>query len=638
MRDFLTGETVLKKDPGKKFLQGVKNPQIEGGVTMKNFRLVRRVFVGLIAGVVGFSELSFAQAEKGFNLGQVIVTATKTEHTLGDVPVSADVITKDELEMRGVKTVQDALELVSGIKVNKNVGRWGDKGKVEIFGLDSKHTLILLDGQRILGGHAAAVDLQQISTAMVERIEVVKGPASALYGSDAMGGVINIITKSASKKPTLSFSSSFGSRNTQIQELNTGFSAGKFGDFLSFTHRQSNGVHKKDDQYWEDIFYSNMKYELSPQMNISLKPYYSKNKMKNGGRKQERIGLNSVWEWAPDELSKLKLRNSWFNYKNWKANKKSNWHTNSYETELDYSRLIMNKHTLTLGYQYWKEEIDDKGKPYSARQRTNSFFVQDEADFSPFVFVLGVRTDDHDKWGTETNPKFSILYKATDNLKLRASVGRAFRGPTLVKLYADDWRMGPYLVHSNPDLEPEKSWGYQAGLEYKFSKKILAKLSFFRNNIDNLISYRTVKSSHPWGLYWENIKDAHTQGVEFNLMSYPLKNLTANLGYTYLDTEDETTGRELTYKANHKLTLDLAYKIPAVDADINFETEYIGRRYSSRYERLGGYTIFNLALNKNIGKYAQIFARVDNIFGKKDIPDEYDIDGTEFLGGLKVEF
>ncbi len=601
-----------------------------------------------------------AQEEKAFNLGKVIVTATKTEHTLADVPAEAVVITKEEIKAKNIKTVQDALMLLTGIKINKNCGSWGDKGKVEMLGLDAKHTLILVDGQRILGGHGAAVDLQQIPIEAVERIEVVKGPASALYGSDAVGGVINIITKSAPEKPFVSLSTSFGSRRTQVHEVSAGGKKDKFGVFFNYTYRESDGVHRElyyvdsrgnprkwSDWYKEDIFQGTLSYEFTPQSKLTLKPYYSKQIMKDEityqaklqNRIQRRFSLNSIWEWAPDELSKLKLRGSWFNYKHWTTDKSSNWHTDSYETEINYSRLILDIHTVTGGYHYHKEKVDDKGKVYKADQTLHSFFIQDEIDFSPFIFVLGMRIDDHDKWGTEVNPKASLLYKVNENFKLRASVGRAFRAPTLVKLYADGWRMGPYLVHANPDLEPEKSVGYQVGAEYKFSEKFLAKLSYFRNDLKDLISYRTVKRGRPpWDLYWENIDKAMTQGVELNLVSQIKDNLTLKLGYTFLDTEDKNTKKELTYKPKHKLTLELSWIIPKIELNLNLEGEYIGRRYDSDYNRLGGYTIFNLSLTKDIKKNISIFARVDNIFGKKNIPDEYDIDGTEFLGGVKIKF
>ncbi|WP_232319810.1 TonB-dependent siderophore receptor [Prosthecochloris sp. HL-130-GSB] len=120
-------------------------------------------------------------------LDKIVVTATKTPHTLGDVPVAAEVITREELEARNVQTLQEALEQQTGLIVESNSSGWGDKGKVSIHGMDQRHTLVLVDGQRVLGGHQDGIDLQQISIGMVERIEILKGPASALYGSDAMG-------------------------------------------------------------------------------------------------------------------------------------------------------------------------------------------------------------------------------------------------------------------------------------------------------------------------------------------------------------------------------------------------------------------------------------------------------------------
>ena len=589
---------------------------------------------------IAVSYVRAEETEKGFDLGQVVVSATKTEHTLGDVPVAVEVITKEEIKAKNIKTVQDALKHLTGVKINKSCGTWGDKGKVQLQGLDEKHTLILVDGQRILGGHASAVDLQQISIEMVERIEVVKGPASALYGSDAIGGVVNIITKSAPEKPSIFASTSFGSRGTQIYEVSGGFKKDKFGSFLSYTYRKSEGVSKKTDQYWENILQGSLQYEFMPESKLTLKPYYSEHKMKEDGRKQEKIGLNSIWEWAPDELSKLNLRGSWFNYKHWTVDKGSNWHTDSYETEISYSRLIMDTHTVIGGYHYRKEDIDDAGKAYKADQTLHSFFVQDEIDFEPFTLVLGTRIDEHDKWGTEVNPKVSLLYKATEDFKLRGSVGTAFRAPTLAKLYADGWRMGPYLVHANSDLKPEESIGYQLEAEYKFSEKLLTKLSFFRNEVENLISHRIVKAGYPYDMYWENIDEAVTQGIELNLAGEIIENLTASLGYTFLDTEDKSTKKELTERPKHKLTLGFDWMIPQIALNVNLSGEYIGRRYedAANNDRLGGYTTCNIALTKDIGEHAEVFARVDNIFGKKNISDEYDIDGTKFLGGMKVKF
>jgi outer membrane cobalamin receptor len=232
------------------------------------------------------------------------------------------------------------------------------------------------------------------------------------------------------------------------------------------------------------------------------------------------------------------------------------------------------------------------------------------------------------------------MYKVTDAFKLRASVGRAFRAPDLVKLYGG-WRMGPYMVQPNPDLDPETSIGYQVGAEYQFSKDYLAKVSLFRNEVEDMISSRIVRRGPPpWDMYWENIDEATTQGVEADLVARLTDNLTAKLAYTYLDTEDEETNKELIERANHKVDLELNWKILELGLNVNITGQYFGRRYedAENTNKLGDYTLWDLALTKDITKYAEAFVRIDNIFGEENIVDEYDIDGTEFLGGLQIMF
>jgi outer membrane receptor for ferrienterochelin and colicin len=611
---------------------------------MKNVAGCRNVFlcgaaIVMVISVAGVSGHAQEKSENPLKLDQVVVSATKTEHTLGDVPVAAEVITREEIEEKQIKTVQDALKYLPGVKVNQTSSGWGDKGKVQMQGLDEKHTLILVDGQRFVGGHQDAVDLQSIPIEMVERIEVLKGPSSALYGSDAMGGVVNIITRSAVDKPSFSASSSFGSRATRIYEGSGGFKAGGFGTLLSYTYRESDGVDKETDHYRENIVQGSLRYEFSPDSKVTVKPYYSEHKMTYEERTQERVGVNSIWEWTPDKLSRLNVRGSLFNYKHYTGDKTSNWNSGTYEGEVTYSRLVFDRHMLTGGYQYYTEDINDKGKAYKADQDLHSFYLQNEMNFQPLVVVLGARLDRHDRWGTEVDPKFSVLYNITKNLKVRGSVGTAFKAPSLAKLYGDGWRMGPYLVHANPDLKPEKSTGYQLGVEYSFLDRFLGKLSLFRNDIRDLIDTKIVMGKKPpYDMYWQNVDKAYTEGVEVSFVAQLLKNLTARGGYTYLHTEDKTTGRELTYRPKHKATIELNHRITGIGLNINVSGEYMGRRYDSNYQKLGGYSIFNAALTQDVGKHLQVFARADNFFDKKNIDDEYDIDGARYLMGLKVRF
>jgi len=571
----------------------------------------------------------------------VVVTATKTEHTLGDVPVSAEVITKEEIKANNIKNVQDILSYLSSIQVIRSSGSWGNKGNVQIQGLGSEHALILVDGQKYHGGHGGT-DIHSVPVNMIEKIEVVKGPASALYGSDAIGGVINIITKSAlARRSNFSLSGGYGGRNTQVYEATGSFRKGNFGSSLNFTRRQSDGIFRDTDKYEENIAQGSLEYAISPDTKLSLKPYYSVHKMKYQERKQKRLALNSQFEWKPDELSKFNFRGSIFNYKHYTENKKSNWRDDNYEIELNYSRVILNKHILIGGYHLQRENIDDKGKGYEADQTIHSFFIQDESMFGPFTVVLGTRVDHHDRWGTEVNPKLNLMYKITKNFKLRTSVGKSFRAPPLVRLYGDNWRMGPYIVHAKPNLKPEKSLGYQIGAEIRFSSRVLTNLSFFRNDMKDLINYRVDRRGRlPWNMYWENVDKVFTQGFEVNLASEIVNNLTGKIGYTYLDTEDKNTGKELIYRPKHTLKVMMNWKIPAIGFNINLSGLYTGKRFGDKEntESYDPYTLFNLALAKDITKYGRLFIRIDNVFNEKNVLDEYDIHGIQFFGGLELKF
>ncbi|MFO7568199.1 MAG: TonB-dependent receptor, partial [Smithellaceae bacterium] len=315
------------------------------------------------------------------------------------------------------------------------------------------------------------------------------------------------------------------------------------------------------------------------------------------------------------------------------------WNTMAYDGEIMYSRLLFDRFLLTGGYQYSQEDIDDKGKDYKADQHLHSFYLQSEINLHPVVFVVGARVDDHNQWGTEINPKGSILVKITKDLKLRGSIGTAFKSPSLAKLYADSWRMGPYLVHANPDLKPEKSIGYQVGVEYTFQERHLAKVSIFRNDVEDMIVSRIVRTPPPpYDMYWENVDEAYTQGVEVSLTSRLTDTLTAQAGYTYLETRNKKLDKELTLRPKHKGTVELNQRIPDFGVNLNITGMYVGKRIDSDDLELAGYDLWNVAVTKDLGKNVQLFARADNIFGKQDVVDEYDLDGARFMFGAKLNF
>jgi outer membrane receptor for ferrienterochelin and colicins len=600
----------------------------------------------------------------------VVTTGTKTENKESETPVKVEVITEKELEESSAKTVEEALEYIDGINAiqNDRSSNWGKSG-IDLRGMGSDYTLVLIDGQRFYGAYYNS-DLSTISMDMVERIEIVKGPFSALYGSDAMGGVINIITKKRPKEPYGTFSGWGGSRETRNYAVSTGFGQGKFGGTLSYTYEESDGIDKVTDEYDLNIFSASLEYDFNSKSSLEFTPYYSKkhneddgySSMRSGkksGRDEERTGLNLKWKYTLDTFSSFYLRGSTLKFRNWTPDVKYvDNETNSTEFELAYNRLLGSCHSLTIGAQHHLEELDRENNSTTPAgenlvvkleddQTVNGFFIQDEMDFAPFQVVLGARIDDHDDWGTEVCPNLSVLHQFNEQMQIRGSVGKAFKAPEMIKSYDGSWMAGgKKLLHGNPDLDPEESVGYQLGMDYAFSKRTSTHLTLFRNEVDNLVAEQYDKSSSLTNVYYENIGEALIQGVELNFRTQLTKNISGSLGYTFLDTENKKTGEDLPERSKDNVSVKLDWKAP-FGVQVQLVGLYMGSYFYNETNKLTGnetkmdvdsYWLLNLGLNKKIGNNYKAFLKINNLLDVDDVGNEYEIDGREYFIGMKVEF
>ena len=616
-------------------------------------------------------------------MSEVIVTATKSQRFLDNIPASAYVVTKEEIELANIETATQAVRQIPGVYAQGGFGWVKESAKLQ--GLDPQYTLLLLDGQKLRGAPKYSADLSQFPAEMIERVEVIKGPASALYGSDAMSGVINVITRTAPAKPAYSASAAFGTYNTRIYRLSHGDKIKRFGYFLSYSRRESDGepytiLGNPDstdrdtlanwDKFKDEIFQGTFGYDFSPVIKLILKPGYSRREQAEDYMipEQERRTLNACVNWQINSISALKARASWFDHKRVMLKgglieKPTDIEHELYEAELNYNTLV-SKNFLTIGYHYCEEyhthfKFDTLQVKGTRSQLTNSLFVQDEIDFNPLYTVIGVRVDNHDKWGTVINPCAGLLYRLTEGVKLRGSVGSAFKDPPMCHLYTVELFQSSRWVRANPDLEPEKSWGYQIGVEFDAGKEITANASLFRNDIKDMIEqYDTGDSKYDmfYGscpVYsYKNIDEVYTQGLELTA-GYQFSSWgSSRLGYTWLESKDKVTDEELFYNPKNKLNLELETRIDRFGLSINLRGEYIGKRWGYKEaagcpgmaaepvpERLDSYSLAHMKVKKEISKHAHLFLSVNNVLDEKYYEWGYrEMPGREFLGGLKLKF
>ncbi len=604
--------------------------------------------------VDGVLTLNMELRSTAIPMGEVIVTATKTERLLSDIPVSANVVTKEEIELANVETAFEAVKHLPGVNAQGGFG-WS-RGGVKLHGLSPQYALVLLDGQRLHGGPKYSVDLSQYPVEMIERVEVIKGPASALYGSDAMSGVINVITRATPNKLMGSATAVMGTYDTRIYKLSQGSKIGKFGYFLNYTDKESDGLEPEWDKFKDRMVRASLGYNFSSIFKFALKSGYFEREQMIDPLEQKRYSLNSLWEWKTSKTSKLKLRASLFHYSRF-------WYKggyteidvnyNNYEAELNYHQSVKNLHLLTVGYNYFKEEHIFPSR-FDTSHATNSLFAQDEMDFRPFSLTIGTRIDYHSEWGREVNPNVGLVYRLTENLKLKGSVGKAFKSPPISHLYTDDYFKRNRWLRANPDLKPEKSIGYQLGVNYR-----IIRVTYFRNDIKDLIeTYDTGETKMgydfiPYPIHsYENIAESYGQGVEFAVCGQFKEWLGGRLGYTWLDAKDKETKEELFYNPRHKLNLELEYKLRRYGLGINLRGEYIGKRYGyyvepggcgcvipDELEELASYSIVHIKVNKAITKYAHVFvAMKDVINGTYAEWGLKELSKTAFKSGIKLKF
>ncbi len=651
---------------------------IEGSILEGGEKMEKKIFIFVTILILLISNAGLAQTEKEVTLEEIVVTASRVEEPVREVASSITVITEKEIESRKATTVAEVLRNVPGLDVSKSGGP-GGLTSVFIRGAKSEHTLVMVDGVEMNDpmDPGRSYDLSKLTVDNIERIEIIRGPQSTLYGSDAIGGVINIITKKGEGKPRSFISGEVGSYRTYQGKAGLSFGTKLLNFSLGISHFDTEGfssAHKKYGNTERDGHRNtsiSARLGINPfeflEMDLILRYIDSKTDLDRGGgpnqddpnyfldhrqlffKTQGRLNLfDKLWEQKigfslsehereykdrPDILHPFDSSRGIYDGFTWKFD----WQHNLFLHETT---------TITGGIEYEKEEGKSKyfsqsmWGPYISifprkSTSTRAFYIQDKVDlFESFFATLGLRVDDHSRFGSKTTFRIApaYIFKNTGT-KLKATYGTGFKAPTLYQLFAPATEWGPI---GNVNLRLEKSKGWDAGIEQSLLKeKITVGATYFRNDFKDLIDY-------DWALGYINIDKAKTEGMEVFISIRPIEDLTISTNYTYTDTEDKETGEKLLRRPRHKGSFALSYRF-LDKGNVNLNIIYVGERddlkpYPRRGE-VGGYTVVNMAASYDIHKNFQLFGRIENLFDKKyEDAWGYGTAGFSVYGGIKLSF
>jgi vitamin B12 transporter len=563
-------------------------------------------------------------------LPEITITATRISTSPANTSSSATVITGDEIARSQQTFVADILRGEPGVSV-ASTGEPGSQTGVFLRGANSDGTLVLVDGIPVNNAFNNSFDFSTLPVNNIDRIEILRGPQSTLYGSEALGGVVNIVTKDGGGPPTGSAQVEYGSFNSLLTRGNFSAGEGKFY-FSGDASFRSTDNDRTNSAYQGINFSSRLGYKFSDRFKASLLTTYLKSQDgspndiytddPNDSLKNENFLVGLTLEADPFDWwnSKVTLSHSHERGIFDEPTPNPPYFFGAYSSatiaernRVDFQNIFtLNEQNKILVGGTVEADSASYQDTYSALARTvdtRSAYAQ--YDFMPcerVTFTGGGRVDDSSSFGTHGTYQFGARFTAprTETI-FRANVGTGFLAPSIDDLY--------YPGYSNPNLKPEESFGWDIGFEQPLlDGKFHFGSTFFHNDYDNLIQYSGVTFAP------ENIGRARTYGLE-NFVSWtPLTNFTARAAYTWLVTEDLGTGAELVRRPQNSGSLDLDWKIcPRLEA--TGHALFTGSRTDNNYDNfsappvvsMDGYTKVDLGLNCRVTKNFSVYGRVENL-------------------------
>ena len=613
-------------------------------------------------------------AGEATKIEEVVVTAPRIKSPADDVPASITVISREDIKASPFEKVDDILRETAGVNVNyhyaMNIVAGNRPVNLRGTGGYGERTLVLVDGIPQNNPYNGWVEWSQIPKEAIERIEVMRGPASALYGSNAMGGVINIVTKKPEKSSETVLQQKYGSMNTSLTKLVQDGRFGKFIYYLTGEYEETDGYIGTEPRQTYDIkrfrkedrILGRLIYDLDKDSEVCLgfSHYYAK----KGGGREFMYGYNdnnNFWlNWSRDGekvgwLASLRLNDDeWINlydappytYRYRKETIPASGWGGSIQSTVN----VLKWYKVVAGVDYSRNALDKKDEYYTTvrsggaqgAQTSIAPFLQNEARWldGRLIANLGGRYDwiksyDGENWDTNPpayandfpshqwrnfSPKLGLVYHLDKDTTFKTSAGNGFKAPSLYQLYTP-YIQGPLLIESNPELQPEKVFSYDLGMEHSLLDNLVGRLTVYQSNARDYIDYYMIT---PFRWKTDNIAKVKMQGAEAGLDWHWSRELSALVDYTYnksqiieYPTDPTVEDNYLAYTPLNTYKCGLAYKKPEL-VEFQALVNYNGKRYANNQNtaELRSYYTFNLSVMRQFGRHSRLALDVENLFDK----------------------
>lgn len=529
----------------------------------------------------------------------IVVTASRTEKQLQDVSVPVSVINETEIKSSGSLRLSDILEEQIGLNTVSDHGTG-----IQVQGFDPEYTLIMIDNQPVIGRSAGTLDLTRLAIGNIKQIEIVKGPSSALWGSDALAGVINIITDKGDKPFSMDFNGRYGSYDTFDGSTNITFKRNQLKGRFFFNGNGSNGYDLNTDtkaptipEYRNYTLSGGLDYRLNKNIELGVSGrYYQEDQSYIGDITQQN---GSIFETSNNDYQSdysitpsvkinfgqiyLTEANAYFSA--FESENRSIFTSNGdiyfeddfsqtlNKYEVKQSAFWSEKHTTVTGAGMNSENLT--AEIYADVPNFNSYFVFAQHEwklYDDLFLTSGFRFDAHSEYRSQLSPKFSALFKPSRTISLRASFGGGFKAPDFRQLFLNftnpiagysvfgsstisegitrlenDGQITDLLIDptSISEITAERSFAINAGFDLYPTNELTITLNAFRNNVDDLIETQRIalKTNGQSVFTYFNLNNVYTQGIEIETKYSPtfLRGFNASFGYQFLDAKREIT-------------------------------------------------------------------------------------------------